>query len=446
MLASLAFRRSPHGGGASYAGGMITDRDLARWRLRSQLLAAPTGDAERVVRSLLAVQAENPSQSAWAVATRTASPRQGDLALALADGRVLRLHVLRSTWHYVHADDAQWLQEVTAPRVLPVFEQQLRPLGDRVGTLSSTIETLLEAASDRTRTDLAAALAEQGDELTGQQLMLLLGRLEVLGVVCSGIPRDGEHTYALFADRVPAPRRLDRDAALAELALRYFTSHGPATVRDLAYWATLTITDVRRGIAAVADRLASFEHDGRTFWHAPGEAPPSEASAAPAGHLLQVLDEDVPRVPGLALGARRRRRRAEGPRDADRHGAGRRAAHRRHEAHDRCEGGHLRGSAASAPSRSRGRGDSGCRATATSSASRRRWISRSDQGRPDRCGRRPGRVILQTAGPHSRCRRCLGRRERGGRDRTWRLTVAVLAVRSPSRAGSSTAIATCAPS
>ena len=267
---------------------MITDRDIARWRLRSQSLAEPVGDAEQVVRSLLAVQAENPSQSAWAVATRTTSPRQDDLADAIASGSVLRIHVLRSTWHYVHADDAQWLQELTAPRVMPVFEQQLQPLGDRVDALSDAVEALLDEASDRTRADLAAALADQGEDLTGQQLMLLLGRLEVLGLVCSGIPRDGEHTYALFADRVPAPRRLDRDDALAEIALRYFTSHGPATERDLAYWATLTVTDVRRGIAAAGDRLASFERDGRTFWHAPGDAPPS---ASPAGHLLQVLDE-----------------------------------------------------------------------------------------------------------------------------------------------------------
>jgi nicotinamidase-related amidase len=267
---------------------MVTDRDIARWRLHSQLLAAPVGDAEQVVRSLLAVQAENPSQSAWAVATRTASPRQDDLTGALGDGRVLRIHVLRSTWHYVHADDAQWLQELTAPRVMPVFEQQLQEMGERVDALSETIETLLAEASDRTRADLAGALAEQGDELTGQQLMLLLGRLAVLGRVCSGVPRDGEHTYALFAERVPEPRRLDRDAALAEIALRYFTSHGPATERDLAYWATLTVTDVRRGIEAARDRLDSFEHDGRTFWHAPVDAP---ASASPAGHLLQVLDE-----------------------------------------------------------------------------------------------------------------------------------------------------------
>lgn len=267
---------------------MITDRDIARWRLHSQHLAAPIETAEQVVRSLVAVQAENASQSAWAVATRTRAPREDDLAEALTDGRVLRTHVLRSTWHYVHADDLQWLQDLTAPRVLPVFTQQLESLADRMTALADAVEQLLTEASDRPRADLAAALAERGEQLTGQQMMLLLGFLEVQGLVTSGAPRDGEHTYALFADRVPKPRRLDRDEALSELALRYFTSHGPATERDLAYWATLTLTDVRRGIAGAGDRLASFEHDERTFWHEPGEPP---TSASPAGHLLQVLDE-----------------------------------------------------------------------------------------------------------------------------------------------------------
>ena len=267
---------------------MTSDRDLARWRLHSQHLAAPVAAAEQVVSSLLAVQAENPSQSAWAVATRTTAPSHDDLAGALADGRVLRTHVLRPTWHYVHADDARWLLELTAPRVLPVIDQQLRPLGERMPQLADAVTQILASTPDRTRGDVASELADRGHELTGQQLMLLLAHLEMHVVVCSGAPRDGEHTYALFDDRVPAGRPFDRDAALAELALRYFTSHGPATERDLAYWATLTLTDVRRGMAGVGDRLESFEHDGRTYWNAPGDVPDS---AEPAGHLLQVLDE-----------------------------------------------------------------------------------------------------------------------------------------------------------
>ena len=35
-----------------------------------------------------------------------------------------------------------------------------------------------------------------------------------------------------------------------------------------------------------------FDHDGRTYWHAPGEGPPADPSTSrPRGHLLQILDE-----------------------------------------------------------------------------------------------------------------------------------------------------------
>ncbi|MGC5221216.1 winged helix DNA-binding domain-containing protein [Micromonospora sp. DT81.3] len=267
---------------------MLTDRDIARWRLHSQHLAASVDGAENVVRSLLAVQAENPSQSAWAVATRTREPHQADLAGLLASGRVLRTHVLRPTWHYVHIDDVLWLIELTRDRVLPTVDQQLAPLADRMPALADAVVEVLTELPDRTRGELAESLAQRGHELTGMQLMLLAGHLELHALICSGAPRGAEHTYALFSDRVRAPRRLERDEALVELALRYFASHGPATARDLAYWATLTLTDVRRGLAGAGERLESFEHGDRMYWHAPGEPP---ASASPPGHLLQVLDE-----------------------------------------------------------------------------------------------------------------------------------------------------------
>jgi hypothetical protein len=119
--------------------------------------------------------------------------------------------------------------------------------------------------------------------------MILLMHAELESLICSGPPAGGEHTYALMDQRVPAPRRPGRDEALAEIALRYYTGHGPATERDLAYWATLTLTDVRAGLAQVRDQLQSFGHDGRTYWHAPGEPP--AAAGKPAGHLLLILDE-----------------------------------------------------------------------------------------------------------------------------------------------------------
>ncbi|HET8643550.1 MAG TPA: winged helix DNA-binding domain-containing protein [Pseudonocardiaceae bacterium] len=281
-------------------GGMVSDVDIARWRLRTQRLVAPQAESAReVVGSLLAVQAENAGQAAWAVASRTQRPDQAELAGLLDKGAVVRTHVLRPTWHFVLAEDICWLLELTRPRVRRTIDQQLRSVhgldDGAIDQLVTAIAQALERRGHLTRTRLAHALRELGVEVSGQQLMLLLAHAELDGLICSGtVLRSGaldagEHTYALMSERVPRPRRLERPEALAELALRYFTGHGPATERDLAYWATLTLTDVRAGLHQVRDRLESFQHDGRTFWHAPGDAP--TAPQRPAGHLLQILDE-----------------------------------------------------------------------------------------------------------------------------------------------------------
>lgn len=274
---------------------VTTDREIARWRLRSQHLVTPhAASAEAVIRSLLAVQAENASQAAWAVASRTAHPDPRDLQDLLDRGDVVRTHVLRPTWHFVAAEDVGWLLELTAPRIRPVITRQLTELHGLAGALleraTSAVLDLLSVQPDQTREQLADGLRGHGVDPSGQLMMHLLALLELDRLVCSGRSLDGVHTYAAFADRVRSPRLLDRDEALAELVLRYFTGHGPATDRDLAYWATLTLGDVRRGLTQVRDLLASFDHDGRTFWHAPGDAPPP-TRVEPAGHLLQILDE-----------------------------------------------------------------------------------------------------------------------------------------------------------
>jgi len=277
----------------------MRDLDIARWRLRSQHLVSPHAvSAREVVGSLLAVQAENPSQSAWAVACRTQTPDQKELAALLDSGAVLRTHVLRPTWHFVLAEDAGWLLDLTGPRVRRVTGQQLREVhGLDERAVDRAVGAVTQALASRghlTRSQLADELRERGITSSGatgggQLLMILLAHAELQGLICSGAVVDGEHTYALMDERVPTPRRLGRSEALAELALRYFTGHGPATERDLAYWATLTLTDARAGLQQVRDRLDSFDHDGRTFWHAPGDAP--GGSGKPAAHLLQVLDE-----------------------------------------------------------------------------------------------------------------------------------------------------------
>lgn len=273
----------------------MQDLDIARWRLRTQRLARPhTESADEAVGSLLAVQAENPGQAAWAVAARTKKADQAGLAALLDDGAIVRTHVLRPTWHFARAEDIAWLLDLTGPRLRQVTSRVLRSmhgLDERsVGQALTAVISILDRRGYLTRTELAGELRQAGLGGSGHMVMMLVMHAELEGLVCSGPAAGGEHTYALMDQRVPSPRRLGRDEALAEIALRYFTGHGPATERDLLYWASLTVTDVRAGLAQVRDKLGSFQHDGRTFWHAPGEEPPP-GPQQPAAHLLQILDE-----------------------------------------------------------------------------------------------------------------------------------------------------------
>src|ERR687893_411543 len=110
----------------------LTDADLARGGLLNQHLPRPhLPAAADVVEHLLAVQAENPQQSAWAVAGRTETLDPADLGALLDSGAVLRTHMLRSTWHYTRAEDVFWLIELTSPRILKTTAQQLTELDER---------------------------------------------------------------------------------------------------------------------------------------------------------------------------------------------------------------------------------------------------------------------------------------------------------------------------
>ena len=112
---------------------------------------------------------------------------------------------------------------------------------------------------------------------------------ELEGVICSGPRRGKKFTYALIAERAPGARRLSRDEALAELALRFFRSHGPATIRDFVWWSGLVTADARRGVEMI--RAKRQDVDGHAYWTA-GAAPKTPASIKLA-HLLPIYDEYI---------------------------------------------------------------------------------------------------------------------------------------------------------
>jgi len=274
--------------------------ELALQRLVAQRVAGPPlPSAADAVRHLLAAQGQDLPGALLSVALRTADGTRGTVEAALDAGEVVRSWPMRGTLHLVAAEDLGWLRELCVPRVMGGFAARRERLGlndtdvDRAADLASTA---LSGGRRLGRAELVAALADGGVPTEGQRGYHLLTYLAHTGLLCLG-PTDGagEQLFVLAADWLPASPRRDRAEAVAELALRYLTGHGPATVADVVRWSGLRVTDVRAGVAAVRDRLAAVEVGGTELLADPATADALDRHrAAAAGlYLLPGFDELV---------------------------------------------------------------------------------------------------------------------------------------------------------
>lgn len=296
MLDVLVGRsRRPSFVGASGYPPSVTTVEIACRRLASQHLADPgLGSAAEVVSWLGAVQAQDYPMAGWSVGQRTPSLTQADLDRAYRDGHVLRTHVMRPTWHFVHPADLRWLLELTAPRVHLANAHHYRTLGldDELAVVATKVITgALTGGNRLTRKELAGVLEQAGIEVGGLRMAYLMMRAELDGLVCSGGLAGRQHTYALLEERVPAAAPRGREESLVELVVRYFTSHGPATVKDFVWWSGLTAADTRRGLDAAGDRLDRQEVDGRVYWL--GSVPRPYRDPPTTVRLVQCFDECV---------------------------------------------------------------------------------------------------------------------------------------------------------
>jgi hypothetical protein len=259
-------------------------------RLRNQWLARRSAARPSdVVERLVAVQAQDFIGAKWALGLRAAGLNHAAVEAAFDRGEILRTHVMRPTWHFVTPADIGWLLTLTAPRVHQASAFYFRQHGLDARTMDRVHRVLvseLEGRRFRTRTELAAALATRGIHARGPRLGLLTIHAELEQVMCSGPVRGKQLTYALFDERAPRTKaRLPRDPG-AELALRYFASHGPATLRDYVWWSGLTVAQAKKGIEHAG--LESREIDGLTYWSPAWDAP---SRMPPATFLLPNYDE-----------------------------------------------------------------------------------------------------------------------------------------------------------
>ncbi len=248
----------------------MTTADILRIRLyNEQLVDHQFKEVAELVKHLGAVQSQDYAGAKWGLAQRLSNVSDADLDKAYDNGEILRTHALRPTWHFVHPEDILWILSLNAPgykRIARYYYTQLG-LDERVMKKSQEIiHDALHGAKALTRTELGEHLLKADIPGKGQALGHIMGEAEIDGVICSG-PRQGKQfTYMLIEDRAPQAGKLEWDEALAELTKRYFTSHGPAQIKDFAWWAGLPMAEVRKGLDINKNNLVKATIDGSDYW------------------------------------------------------------------------------------------------------------------------------------------------------------------------------------
>jgi hypothetical protein len=235
--------------------------NLLAERLCAQLLSGPAaGDVLDVVRRLLAVQAQDPRGARLAIRARSEGLLASDVDRELTVNRSLVISSLnRGTLHLVRSDDYWWLHQLTTPQLGAGSDHRLATEKISPAAADRALRVMtdaLERNGPLTRTRLKDHLVSADIRLEGMSLLHLVFLAAIRGLLVRGPMIDGEQAFVLVADWLgPAPAPLDREVALGELARRYLAAHGPASDRDLAKWAGITLGDARRGLRRIAAQL-----------------------------------------------------------------------------------------------------------------------------------------------------------------------------------------------
>jgi hypothetical protein len=267
----------------------MTLHDIAQLRLVSQrLLNTPNAAATEVVEWMGAMQAQDYAGAKWSLGMRAPGTTEANIEQAIASGEIIRTWPMRGTLHFVPSKDAAWMLQATTPRIIAMAAGRHRQLGLNDEILQQGAAILVETLASETpvvRKDLLDALQKRGIDTKEQRGYHIIWWAAQHGLLSVGPLHGKQPTFTTLA----APKGVlpTIQQSLRMLAERYFQSHGPATLKDFAWWSGLKIVDARAALSEISDSLDSVVVDGAEYWYRRG----LKATSQPSVLLLPGFDE-----------------------------------------------------------------------------------------------------------------------------------------------------------
>jgi hypothetical protein len=270
-------------------------KTISQIRLTCQQIAGTNFTTPKeIVGWMGAIQAQDYNMAKWAIGLRLPGTTDAIIENAFNKGEIIRTHVLRPTWHFVSADDIYWMLELSAPHMNLAMKSRHKQLGLNEKILAksnSIILKALESGKHLTRAEIMSELNKNKIETHDLKSIHLMYHAELNGIVCSGVMKGKNQTYALLEERVKKAKHITREEALAKLAERYFTSHCPATAEDFIWWSGLRITDGKHALEMVKKNFISETIKSKTYWLPDSFSIPEKRKSSL--YLLPAFDEFI---------------------------------------------------------------------------------------------------------------------------------------------------------
>lgn len=292
--------------------GAMDIATLRHERLRSHRLSAPAPTVAEAASHMLATQAQEFWGGRWAIASRTAGrPTVRDIDAAFDRGEIVRSWTQRGTIHLLPARDLAWVLSITGERQARQVAAVRRAEGidDAEMQCAERLARGALAGGNRlTRKELFEVFEAGGVSTARQRGYHLLVSLSLRTVVCQGpvVPREGGPTreqYMVLTEEWVTDAATPADPH-AELFYRYIASHGPAGVRDYAWWTGLPLGVSRAAAEAASDRLVLVGDEPEPQYLAADPRPEIDPTAPPVlalppfeEYYLSYADRSVPCAP-----------------------------------------------------------------------------------------------------------------------------------------------------
>lgn len=247
-------------------------RHVGRARLIAQgLVPTTTSTPAEVVEWMTCLQAQDFRSARSAVALR-AGCTVATVDAAINAGEIVRSWPMRGTLYLVRAGDLRWMLELNAAATFRAARRRHEELGITardIETAREVTDQCLRGGRSLDRAQLFTLWEKHGIATEGQRGAHLVHTLCLRAQLVLGPIVGRQQRFALFDEWVPDSRAVDRAANIANWALRYFRSHGPATIADFRWWTGLLQRDLAPVWDTVRSELVELTVDGTPHFAAP---------------------------------------------------------------------------------------------------------------------------------------------------------------------------------